>query len=148
MQESGGYSFTATIDTGASTVTTTGDFQAPNKIAQTVTRSGSTPMAMVLNGATVYVQVPSTGVWATKASPTESAVHLRSTFAALGSPTSMTTEGNIYIFKLSAASTKLLAGSDATGTATVSTTVGTIGLSTLQCRVTANGQPVTVTINY
>lgn len=33
MQESGGYSFSATIATGASSVTTTGDFQAPNRIA-------------------------------------------------------------------------------------------------------------------
>ncbi len=148
MQESGGYSFTATIDTGTSTITTTGDFQAPNKIAQTVTRSGSTPIAMVLDGATVHVQDPSTGVWSTKASTTESAVDLRSTFASLGSPTSLTSDGNSYTFELSANSTKQLAGSDATGTATVTATVGTIGLATLQYRVTANGQPVTVTIDY
>ena len=148
MQESGGYSFTATIDTGTSSVTTAGDFQAPNKIAQTVTRPGSPPVAMVLDGAAVHVQDPSTGLWSTKASTTEGAVDLRSTFAALGSPTSMKTDGNAYNFKLSAKATKQLAGSDATGSAAVIATVGTIGLSQLRYIVTANGQLVTVTIDY
>ena len=148
MQESGGYSFTATITTGASSVTTTGDFQAPNRIAQTVTRSGSTPVAMVLDGATVHVQDPATGMWSTKASNTESAVDLRSTFAALGSPTSMKESENSYTFKLSDNATKQLAGSDATGSATVTATVGTVGLSQLQYTVTVNGQAVTVTIDY
>jgi outer membrane lipoprotein-sorting protein len=110
MQESGGYSFTATITTGASTVTTVGDFQAPNRIAQTVTRSGSSPVAMVLDGATVHVQDPSTGSWSKKASTTESSVDLRNTFAALSSPTSMKSDGNIFTFKLSEKSTQQLAG--------------------------------------
>ena len=148
MQESGGYSFTATITTGASSVTTTGDFQAPNRISQTVTRSGSTPVAMVLDGATVHVQDPSTGSWSTKASTTESAVDLRSTFAALSSPTSMKSDGNIFTFKLSEKSTQQLAGTDAAGSASVSATVGAIGLARLQYTVSANGQPVTVTIDY
>lgn len=148
MQESGGYSFTATITTDASSVTTTGDFQAPNRIAQTVTRAGSTPVAMILDGATVHVQDPSTGSWSTKASTTESAVDLRSTFAALGSPTSIEENENTYTFKLSEKATKQLAGSDATGLATVTATVGTVGLSQLQYTVTANGQPVNVTIDY
>ena len=148
MQESGGYSFSATIATGASSVTTTGDFQAPNRIAQTVTRSGSTPVAMVLDGATVHVQDPATGAWSTKASTTESAVDLRSTFASLGSPTSMKENGTAYTFKISDKATKQLAGSDAAGSATVTATVGTVGLSQLQYTVTANGQPVTVTIDY
>lgn len=151
MQESGGYSFTATIatgTTGTSTVTTVGDFQAPNRISQTVTRSGSTPVAMVLDGATVHVQDPSTGLWSTKASTTESAVDLRSTFAALSSPTSMKSDGNIFTFNLSEKSTQLLAGTDAAGSANVSATVGAIGLSRLQYTVSANGQPVTVTIEY
>jgi len=148
MQESGGYSFTATIATGTSTVTTVGDFQAPNRIAQTVTRSGSTPVAMVLDGATVHVQDPSTGLWSTKASTTESSVDLRSTFAALGSPTSMKSDGNIFTFKLSEKSTMQLAGTDASGSASVSAMVGAIGLSQLQYTVSANGQLVTVTIEY
>ena len=148
MQESGGYSFTATIDTGTSTVRTTGDFQAPNKIAQTVARSGSTPVLMVLDGATVHVQDPSTGLWSSKASTTESAVDLRSTFAALSSPTSMKANDNTYTFKLSEKATKQLAGTDATGSAVVTATVGTVGLSQLTYTVTANGQPVTVTIEY
>lgn len=148
MQESGGYSFSATISTGVSDVTTTGDFQAPNRIAQTVTRSGSTPVAMVLDGATVHVQDPATGTWSTKASATESAVDLRSTFAALSSPTSMKEAGATYTFKLSDKATKQLAGSDATGSATVTATVGNIGLSQLQYTVSVKGQPVTVTIDY
>jgi len=56
MQESGGYSFTATVDAGSSTITTSGDFQAPNRVAQTVSRTGSTPVAMVLDGGTVHVR--------------------------------------------------------------------------------------------
>lgn len=148
MQESGGYTFTATIATGPSTVTTSGNFQAPNRIAQTVTRSGSTPVSMVLDGATVHVQDPTTGVWSTKASTAEGSVDLRSTFAALSAPTSMSSDGATYTFKLSEKSTKQLAGTDATGAATVTATVGTVGLAQLRYTVTANGQPVTVTIDY
>ena len=148
MQEAGGYSFTASIDTGTSTVTTTGDFQAPNRISQTVTRTGSTPVSMVLDGADVYVRDSSTGTWSKKTSATESSVDLRSTFAALGSPTSMSTHGNTYTFRLSESATRQLAGSDTTGTAQVTATVGSIGLSQLEYTVNANGQPLTVTIDY
>ena len=148
MQESGGYSFTATIATGASTVTTIGNFQAPNRISQTVASSGSTPVSMILDGATVYVRDPSTGVWSTKGSATERSVDLRRTFAALGSPSSMSSDGSVYSFTLSEEATKQLAGSDATGSAEVTATVGAVGLSQLQYRVTANGQTVTVTIDY
>ena len=148
MQESGGYSFTATVDTGGSTITTAGDFQAPNRVAQTVTRSGSTPVAMVLDGAAVHVQDPTTGRWSTKASTTESSVDLRSTFAALTSPTSMKRDGSTFTFALGDRATKALAGSDASGSASVTATIGAIGLSQLRYRVTVSGQPVTVTIDY
>lgn len=148
MQESGGYSFTATIDTGGSKVTTTGDFQAPNRIAQTVTRSGSSPVSMVLDGATVHVQDPSTGSWSSKASTTESPVDLRSTFASLRSPSTMKTEVNSYTFNLSEKDSKQLAGSDASGSALVTATIGTVGLSQLKYTVTVKGQLVTVTIDY
>lgn len=148
MQESGGYSFTATIDTGTSTITTTGDFQAPNRIAQTVTRTGSTPVAMVLDGATVHVQDPASGRWSTKTSTTETSVDLRTTFAALSSPTSMREDGATYTFALPTKETRLLAGSEASGSASVAATVGAIGLTQLTYRVIVDGQPVTVTIDY
>jgi len=148
MQESGGYSFTATVDAGSSTITTSGDFQAPNRVAQTVSRTGSTPVTMVLDGGTVHVQDPATGRWSTKSSTKESSVDLRSTFAALTAPTSMKQDGDAYTFTLSEKEAKVLAGSEATGSADVTATVGDIGLSSLQYRVTVNGQPVTVTIDY
>jgi len=148
MQESGGYSFTATIDTGSSSVTTSGDFQAPNRIAQTVTRNGATPIAMILDGATVYVQDPASGLWTSKASTTDTAVDLRGTFAALMSPKSLNERDGVYSFTLSESDSKTLAGSDASGTAKVNASIGEIGLSQLTYEVTAKGQPITVTISY
>lgn len=60
----------------------------------------------------------------------------------------MKSDGNIFTFKLSEKSTMQLAGTDASGSASVSAMVGAIGLSQLQYTVSANGQLVTVTIEY
>lgn len=148
MQESGGYSFTAVIDAGSSSVTTAGDFQAPNRVAQTITRAGSTPVAMVLDGPNVHVKDVATGTWITKASTSETSVDLRTTFAALSSPRTMKVDGDSYTFTLSESDTRELAGSDATGSAKVTATIGPIGLAQLRYAVTVKGQPILVTIDY
>jgi len=148
MQESGGYTFTATVDTGTSSITTSGTFQAPNRIAQMVSRTGSSPVVMVLDGATVHVQDPTSGAWSTQPATTTSTIDLRRTFVALSSPTSMKQSDSTYTFTLTNEATRTLAGSGTEGAAKVTTTVGSVGLAQLTYEVTVNGQPVIVTIDY
>jgi outer membrane lipoprotein-sorting protein len=145
-----GYTFEATVDAGSGTgsITISGDFQAPNRLQQTITKAGSQPTTMVLDGGTVYVQDPSTGTWSSQAATTTASVDLRSTFAALSDPQGLSSTGNNSTFTISESATQQLAGPDATGTAKVTVKESTTGLATLAYTVTLKGRPVTVTIRY
>lgn len=153
MQETGGYTFTATVTTGdqeatASSVTIAGTFQAPNRVAQTVTRSNSAPVVMVLDGGTVHVQDPTTKAWSTQPSTASGTVDLRRTFGALSSAKGVRTDGATATFTLGGEAAKTLAGAGVTGDATVTITLGKVGLSRLVYRATVGGSPVEVTLDY
>ena len=151
MQEAGSYSFIASIATGTSTtpsISVSGDFQAPNRVAQTVARAGATPVAMVLDGGSVHVKDPASGAWTTQPSTTTATVDLRQAFAALAGADDVTLEGSTATFTVSGDAAKQLAGADVDGKATVSITLGPVGLSRLAYRATVGGQQVTVMIDY
>lgn len=151
MQAASGYSFTASIATGASTtpsVSVVGDFQAPDRVAQSVTRAASSPVTMVLDGGTVHVKDPATGTWSTQPSSATSTVDLRGAFAALARTSDVRVDGSTATFDVTGDEAKTLAGRDATGKVTVSITLGPVGLSRLAYRATVGGQPITVQLDY
>lgn len=148
MSNASGYTFDANIEAGSSAITVSGDFEAPNRIGQTVTKTGTDAVAMVLDGGTVYVKSPATGTWSSQVATSNTSVDLRSTFGALSDPQGLSVKGDTSTFTLTESATKELAGPDATGTATVTATSGPVGLTQLRYVVSLKGQLVTVTINY
>ena len=151
MQDAGGYTFTASVTTGTDTapsVTLTGDFQAPNLVAQTVTKSGAAPVAMVLDGGTVHVQDARTAAWTTQPATTSGTVDLRQAFIALSKANDVKVTGDTATFTLSGDAAKTLVGADVSGKATVSITLGPVGLAQLTYRATVGGRPVSVTLDY
>lgn len=150
MQETGGYTFTATVATGGAepSVTVRGDFEAPNLVAQTVTRTGSAPVTMILDGGTVHLQDPATGTWSVQPSTTTATVDLRRAFGALSNAKDVKVEGSTATFTVDGDAARTLVGSDVDGRATVSITLGPVGLSRLTYRATTGGTAVVVTLDY
>lgn len=151
MQEVDGYSFAGTIDAGgtaASTVTVSGHFQAPNRVAQNVARSGSSPVSMVLDGSTVHVLDPSTGAWTTRPSTSSEAVDLRQAFTALASARHARIDGSSATFTVRDDAARTLAGESAGDEVEVTITLGSVGLSGLTYRAKVDGRPVTVALTY
>lgn len=148
MSDASGYTFDATLVAGSNAVTVSGDFQAPNRIQQAVTKTGTDAVTMVLDGGTVYVKSPTTGTWSSQAATSNTSVDLRSTFGALSDPQGLSVNGDTSTFTLTESAAKELAGPDATGTATVTATAGPVGLTQLRYVASLKGQLVTVTINY
>lgn len=150
MQEAGSYAFTGSITTGssASSVTVTGDFEAPNVVAQTVTRSGAAPVTMVLDGGTVHLRDPKSGTWTTQSSTATGTVDLRQAFSSLAGAKDVKVEGSTATFTVTGDAARALVGAAVDGAATVSITLGPVGLSQLTYRATVDGQPVTVRLDY
>ena len=148
MTAASSYSFVAIVDTGSSSVTMTGRFQAPNLIEQTVTGSGSAPVTMVLDGTSVHLMDPTTGAWTTTPAAATAAVDLRSTFAAIADAGGVRTEGDSSAFRLTVDRAKQLAGREATGPADVTVTITPAGITRLAYSVAMQSHPVTVTITY
>lgn len=148
MISASSYSFTATVTAGNDSVRIVGDFQAPNLIAETVTKGSTTPVSMVLEGGTVHVRNASTGTWSSKPTDGTAAVDLRSTFAALTTHSHISHDGNTWNFTVSGDAAKVLAGADITGDAKVTATVDSGALTTLRYEVTTGGRRLVVTIDY
>lgn len=150
MQSKDGYSFEASVTTGSSTagIHVDGTFTAPNSITQSVRVPGRAPVEMRLTGTEVSIKDPATGSFAEAKSASSSPFDLRRAFDALRSARSTTRTDETFTFTLDGNTTRTLAGSDATGEATVVATTGGNGLERLEYRVTAGGRPTTVVIDY
>ena len=147
MSAATSYSFTATVSAGSDSVKVAGDFQAPNLIAETVTKGSSAPVAVVLDGGTVHVR-DSSGNWSSKPATDSTAVDLRATFTALTAHSNVKHEGSSWTFTVSGDAAKALAGADTTGEVKVTATTNDAGLTTLRYEVTTGGRRLTVTIDY
>lgn len=151
MQEAGGYTFNATIGSTGSNradVTVSGDFQAPDRVEQSVARPGQTPVVMVLDGGSVHLRDPVTGTWTTHASSATGTVDLRRAFTAVSAAKEVRIDGDRATFTLEGDAGRVLAGDGASGRTTVSITLGPVGLSGLTYRATVDGRPVAVHIDY
>lgn len=141
------YSFEATVTAGSDTVKVAGDFQAPNLIAETVTKGSSTPVALVLEGGTVHVR-DANGNWSSKPATDSTAVDLRATFRALEAHTDVKREGSSWRFIVTGDAAKALAGVEAKGDVKVTATTDDMGLSNLRYEVATGGRKLTVNIAY
>ena len=148
MMTASSYSFTATVDSGSSSITIDGRFQAPDRIEQTVTGAGSAPVTMILDGRSVHLKDPSTGVWTTTPTAATAAVDLRSAFVAISGADDVEVSGDSTTLHLPAEQTRRLAGPEATGAADVTVIIGPDGISRLAYSVTMQGHPVAVSIAY
>ena len=142
------YSFVATVAVGTDQVTVQGDYQAPNRIAETISRAGSAPVSVVLDGGTVHVADPATGTWSTKPATDTAAVDLRTTFAALSAHSAVRAHEDGWSFSVKGNAARVLAGADSTGDVAVTASTGTNGLTSLRYGFTTGGRQVTVTITY
>ncbi|MBU6330262.1 MAG: hypothetical protein KGR18_09975 [Acidobacteria bacterium] len=148
MQSAESYSFVATMTTAGASITVDGTFSAPNTVEQTIRVPGRAPVEMRLIGTEVSIRNPVSGTFTAATGTPPSTFDLRRAFGALRAGQSVSTNGTTHTFTLDPESTRALAGSDATGSARVMATTDAQGFSRLEYRVTIDGRPSTVGIDY
>jgi len=147
MQRSPGYRFTAAITTPGSSVTITGEFQAPDRVHEVVQIGTTASSELVMIGPQVYAKDRS-GTWRSTTSTGPAPTDLRSTFATLGSADHVKRRANTITFHLRADAAKMLVGASTARGLAGSATVGRGGISRLRYRARTGGRDVIVTIDY
>ena len=151
MQQASGYRFDATVGAGAAGVEVAGEFQAPDRLHETVTVAGTPSAEVVFIGPGAFVKDPATGAWRDRvqgqAQP--AATDVRSAFGALAHAreVSRSSDGT-YHFTISAAAARDLVGPNATGTVAGTAQLDSHGVISLSYRATVGGKPLDFRISY
>jgi hypothetical protein len=126
MQNVAGYHFTGTVQAGATTITISGEFAAPDRLYETLAATGGQPVQHIVIGADQYQRVGT--AW--KAVTGSAAADPRTTFGALAAATSVSAQPGGYAFTVAGTAAKqLVSGAPAAGatiTGTVQVQGGTI----------------------
>lgn len=150
MQEVTGYRFDAIVGDAPVQIQLVGEFQAPDRLHETITIAGAPSGAVVFIGADAFVQDPATGTWENRVENTATAVatDLRSAFTALTNAEGVTRRATTYSFEIPAADARGLVGSDVTGVVEGSAVIEGGLVTTLVYRATVGGRPVEVRVTY
>jgi hypothetical protein len=148
MQQVASYRFHAAVGSGTSQVVLEGEFQAPDRVHETVTLVGKTPVEVVFAGDRAYVK-DTAGVWhdTTSAASSPSA-DVRTAFGALTDAAAVSRRGTTYSFRVPARAALALVGTSATGGIPAAATVDGNEIAQLTYRPTIAGRPVEVGITY
>ncbi|MFN8027340.1 MAG: hypothetical protein U0W40_13580 [Acidimicrobiia bacterium] len=147
MQQVPGYTFTAAVGNGAGKVKITGEYQAPDRIHETVQIGTQAPSEVVMVGTDVYAK-NAAGAWQ-KAQPTGTTTSdLRTTFAALQQASGVKQSGKVVTFTLAPKAAASLVGAQATGKVKGRAKIANGRITQLSYATKVNGQSVPVKITY
>jgi hypothetical protein len=125
-----------------------GEFQAPDRVHETVTLVGRTPVEVVFAGDHAYVK-DTTGVWHdTTAAASSPSTDVRTAFGALTEPAAVSRRGSTYTFRVPARAALALVGTSATGAIPAVATVDGDEIVQLTYQPTIAGRRVQVGITY
>jgi outer membrane lipoprotein-sorting protein len=147
MQQVPGYTFSASVGTGAGRVKIAGEYQAPDRIHEVVQIGAKPASELVMIGSEVYAK-DTAGAWQRTRPANATTSDLRTTFAALKSASKVKQSGKAITFTLTPKAAKALVGAQANGTTTGKVTVADGHITQLRYTTKANGQKVPVTIDY
>jgi len=142
-----GYTFSASVGSGAAKVKIAGEYQAPDRIHEVVQIGAKPASELVMIGSEVYAK-DTTGAWQRTRQANATTSDLRTTFAALQSASNVKQSGKAVTFTLKPKAAKALVGAQVNGTTTGKVTVADGHITQLHYTTTANGRKVPVTIDY
>jgi hypothetical protein len=148
MQQVASYRFHAAVGTGTSQVVLDGEFQAPDRVHETVTLVGRTPVEVVFAGDRAFVK-DAAGAWHdTSAAASSPSTDVRTAFGALTEAVAVSRHGTTYSFRVPARAALALVGTTATGAIPAVATVDGNEIAALTYRPTIAGHRVDVGIAY
>ena len=100
MRSASGYRFGATVDAGTRVADVRGEFQAPDRVHQTVSLAGRPAVEMAFLGARVLVKDPVTGRWRDRVQTAATTTDPRRAFDALGRAAAVKVRGDLISFTL------------------------------------------------
>jgi outer membrane lipoprotein-sorting protein len=150
MRATRSYRFVATVQTDKEATVARGEFQAPDRVHQTITVGDRPAAELVINGARVAVRDPRTGAWRDRQRGAAAASDPRAAFTTLSQARDVRKDGQTYRFTLSTdAAAALVRGTQVSKGAITGTVVLAGGrISSLDYSVTGKGRTVHVSIVY
>jgi hypothetical protein len=148
MQQVASYRFHAAVGTGTSQVVLDGEFEAPDRVHETVTLVGRTPVEVVFAGDRAFVK-DTAGRWHdTSAAASSPSTDVRTAFGALTDAAAVSRRGTTYKFRVPARAALALVGTTATGAIPAVATVDGNEIAALTYRPTIAGRRIDVGITY
>lgn len=151
MRASNGYRFVATVQTDKQATVARGEFQAPDRVHETIT-VGDRPVAeLVSTGTRVVVRDPRTGAWRTQPAATAGTTSdPRAAFAAITKASDMRKDGASYRFRLPKdVGATLVRGTDVSGgEVTGAATIVGGRIASLDFTVSGGGRTLRVNVVY
>jgi hypothetical protein len=148
MQQVASYRFHAAVGTGTSQVVLDGEFQAPDRVHETVTLVGRTPVEVVFAGNRAFVK-DAAGTWHdTSAAASSPSTDVRTAFGALTKAAAVSRHGTTYTFRVPAHAALALVGTTATGAIPAVATLAGNEIAALTYRPSIAGHRVDVGITY
>jgi hypothetical protein len=151
MQQASGYRFDATVGANTAGVEVAGEFQAPDRLHETVTVAGKPSAEVVFVGPNAFVKDPATGAWRDRVQGQgqATATDVRSAFGALAHARDVSRRSDgTYHFTVPAAAASELVGPSATGTVSGTAQLDNHGVVLLSYRATVGGKPLDFRISY
>jgi len=152
MEAARGYRFSGGVKVGPAATHLTGEFQAPDRVHETVTTTGGTSVELIMAGGRAFVHDRSTGRWSkvsrSQAVPAPS--DPRKAFAVLEQATGVTGNGAVYSFSLPAQAAVQLAQFPSSGSVNSSGEATLLGatISHLTLRFVGSDRTVEVYLSY
>jgi hypothetical protein len=149
MQQVASYRFDATVGVGTSQVKLTGEFQAPDRVHESITLTGQAPVEVVFAGNQAFVKDATTGAWRNRVQATAATTtDVRAAFGALTKADSVSRQGSTYAFRVPGDAALALVGTNATTSIPAVAALNGNEISTLTYQPTVDGQKLRVSITY
>ena len=150
MATASGYRFTATVTVGPTQTGVVGEFQAPDRVHETITVPRASLVEAVFAGSQVFVR-QNGGPWAHSATPSlHPEADPRAAFGALGQATDVRPVDGWYRFTLPAAAVNglLEGGGGASARGTGRAHITGAGIDRLELRLSSRGRNITMLLGY
>lgn len=111
MQQASSYSFDATIMVGQTKTNVKGEFQAPDRLHQTVTAPGAASVEIITIGSQVFVKDPTAGTWHNQpGAAQQGSIDPRAAFEALAKAADIDEDDGLYEFELTGEAARIAPG--------------------------------------
>jgi hypothetical protein len=149
MRRASGYRFAATIGSSPAQVQLHGEFQAPDRVHETVVVAGQPAAEVIFLGRNAFVKDPKTGAWRNRVqTAATTSTDVRVAFTALTRAQNITRQGATYRFAVPAAAARALVGSTPADAIVGSAHLSGEQIDTLTYHATISGHAITVRIEF